>query len=220
MRRTNEGEPEETPPSKKQATLGNFFQRRSGVPLPGPLFVEQASLKCPYCDFVVRSEFEPSLAGNLKNHCVHKHTIEVVEAKARIDGALRFVERCVFDFTPLPPIPETPELPSATSDSGAKVLRHSYTIKQKYFLLKDYEAAEERLKTRLQPSDSLFSVSVRELVSRTSGVPISTIKDWLKSKSQIVATYNERLKLKRLKKRLGSGRHALFPKSEAKVLNW
>lgn len=221
MRRAREELSEEARSSKRQATLATFFTARDGTPLAGPRFaVNESRLQCPYCDFVLKSEFEASLAGNMKNHCVSKHTVEVVEASARVDGALRFVRESLFDFQPLEPIAEVDvevheEDRSVDTPSKPKVLRHSYTTKQKYYVLKDYEKAEAMLKARLNDGDALFAVSVLELVSRTSGIPISTIKDWRKDREKTFSSYLARRD--RLKKRFGSGRHALFPKSESKV---
>jgi hypothetical protein len=100
---------------------------------------------------------------------VHKHTVEVVEASSRVEGATRFVRESVFDFEPLEPIPEEPENTNTGNDNPAvdpskpKQLRHSYTVKQKYFLLRDYEKAEARLKARLDTGDVLFAVSIWRL---------------------------------------------------------
>jgi hypothetical protein len=99
-------------------------------------------------------------------------------------------------------------------DNGkVKILRHSYSIKDKYKTLEALKLAEERVKSELGPDCSFYAISVLELVNRMTGIPISTIKDWAKNKEFITKTYKEQ-KLARKNRRLGSGNKPLFSKAE------
>jgi len=209
---------------KRQATLGAFFRRPDGTAAAAiPRFVPDGySVKCDYCDRVLKSSTESALPGALKVHCLTHHGLEYTEVSARVDAAVRYVHTTVFDYEPMETIPEEPVAiiviaePPPAAVPNPKQLRHSY--KQKFHLLKDYDTAEARLSARLGPERGVFAVSVLDVVHRASGVPISTIKDWLKDKTRITATYLEG-KAKRKLARLGSGKTPLFPKSEVIVAN-
>jgi hypothetical protein len=221
MRRANASDPEEGPQPKKQATMAAFYKRADGSEVDGPRFVpDDHRMKCPFCDFTIKSQYEAKLAGPMKIHCELKHKIEYAEAQVRLAAAERLVQSSIFDFEPLPTIPEeSPEENGRDNNetpAKPKILRHSYSIKDKYRLLKDFEATEQRLKENLAPGDAIFAVSVLEIVHRASGVPISTIKDWLKEKNEITQKYLSDKKARRIK-RMGSGKKALFPQSEKKV---
>jgi hypothetical protein len=159
------------------------------------------------------------------------HTEEYLETKYRQESVVRHLRESIFDFVPLETIPEIPEPPPvahpdalpAFAPTGApgppskpKFLRHSYSIKDKYYLLKKIDEAENYVKSKLEDDQEYFTVSVLELVHRSSGIPISTIKDWIDDKENIRSLY-EKDKLARSLKRLGSGRHARFPKAEGIV---
>lgn len=110
MLRANEDPDDNAPPPKRQATLGAFYKRSDGTDLAVDRFVpDDIRLKCPYCDFYAVSKVPSALNGNLKNHCVHKHPIESLEATTRVAGAFNFIQSSIFEFSPLPTIAEFDE---------------------------------------------------------------------------------------------------------------
>lgn len=228
MRRVAEVPPEgEQERRKVQRTLANFFKKSDGSALEGALVVvdERPSRACPDCGMIIRATAERALSGALTVHRHFAHPEELYAMEARISSASLFLRQSVFDFEPLEPLVEEADEPQdAQPEQGPvlgkpKKLRHSYTLKQKYLLLKQYGQAEETLRTRLRPEDFLCGVSVLDMVSKLSGIPPSTIQDWVNAKEKIVAEYTNE-KRSRKKKHLGaSGRKALFPVAEANVKN-
>jgi hypothetical protein len=228
MRRIAEDPPEAQPPRKIQRTLANFFKKSDGSALDLPLVVvdERPTRACPDCSLIIRATAERALSGALLVHRRFAHPEELYAMEARISSAAQFLRQGIFDFEPMEPIAELVEEAVAPQDAQpepahvldkAKKLRHSYTLKQKYRLLQQYAQTDETLRTRLRPEDFLCAVSVLEMVSKLSGIPPSTIQDWLNAKEKIVAEYTTN-KRSRKKKHLGaSGRKALFPVAEANV---
>lgn len=113
-----------------------------------------------------------------------------------------------------PPPAEPPEPPST------KRLRHSYSIKTKFKILDCLDKAEAVVKASLAADSPFFHSPVLEGVSRKTGVPISTLKDWVQKRDVIHEKYAS--KRARRRRRLGSGRLPSFPKAEeavAKLVN-
>lgn len=215
MRRANEiNDP--APAEKRQVVLGNYFKLSNGNSLPSPVS-SLHKLECPYCSVVLSSQHKAALPGNLKNHCNAKHTLEVAEAISRASGFESFARRSIFDdFEPLPSIIEENEAESEVEPSAANkavVKRFSYSLKFKRHLLRKYNECEVLRKERLGPGQALFAVDVLTLTSECTGVPVSTIKDWIAARKEIMDRF-EAHKLKRKLKRDGSGRKALFPAAE------
>jgi hypothetical protein len=219
------GEEEGAPPKKRQATLGAFFSRVDGKPLSKP---QLFSLACPYCDFKVESETSPKqLPGGLQTHCRTKHPFEGEEYSARYNAAISYVSRSIFDYLPMETIRERDndndvamDIDNSDSENVSKEvkLRQSYTIKDKYRYLQFIDEAEIKIRNRLGPNDTYYSISLLEEVRRKTGVPIGTLKRWIAKKAIIKEKYNASKKV-RLRRRLGSGRTPLFPKAEEIVAN-
>lgn len=218
MRRANEDN-DPSPAEKRQVMLGSYFKLSNGISLPSPVS-SLHTLVCPYCSVVLSSQHKSALPGNLKNHCNAKHTIEVAEAISMVSGFESFARRSLFDnFERLPSIIEENEAESGAEPSEAKkpvVKRFSYTLKFKRSLLKKFDECERLRKERFGPGQALFAVDVLILTSECTGVPVSTIKDWVAARKEIIERF-EAHKLKRKLKRDGSGRRALFPAAEKVV---
>lgn len=196
--------------------------------------------------FRAQSDTTPSaLPGALRLHGLRFHQFEAFEANARLDAALSTLNRSLFDFIPMdaiveeadeeegsdvelepepaapvrplpghPPPAEPPEPPST------KRLRHSYSIKTKFKILDCLDKAEAVVKASLAADSPFFHSPVLEGVSRKTGVPISTLKDWVQKRDVIHEKYAS--KRARRRRRLGSGRLPSFPKAEeavAKLVN-
>ena len=147
MRRAIEVGAEQNPRPTKQAMLGNYFQRVDGLPISPP---KNFKLACPYCTFVSESEISmASLPGALSVHVQIKHPEDFLDASIRLQSALSYVNRTMFDFEPMHSIPEEDAMvvdamvveELANDPPGADeqvehgkgiLLRKSYTLKQKF----------------------------------------------------------------------------------------
>lgn len=236
MKRTaDEGAPNSSASKKPrlaQATLSFFYSKPDGQPLSNiPNIVPEAevySRPCPYCDFVAKSPVEKSLAGALTVHLAIKHPFEHFESSVRLESAFSYVQRTIFDLNPLDTLEEVdeeeddekdkdrgePALAEVSAGSGAKRQRHSYSIKKKFKILQLYSQAQAVVKSKLSPEDPLFSISVVEYVSNTTGVPTNTLKDWIAGREAIESTYHTEKRKRKLKRSGSPGRKPLFPKAE------
>lgn len=216
------GEEGGEPPLKRQATLANFFKRSDGEPLSNvPAFVpDQLSVQCPYCELVITSLHSSALPGALKAHVAYKHQFELLEASARASSAVEFINRSIFDFVPMETIGEEPDdmdvVESSDTVEKSKKLRHSYTLKDKFKTVKALDDAETQLKAKLGPDKAYFVVSLHEIVSSRTGVPMRTLRDWIEKKDEIRKLYLEQKRARKVRK-FGCGRKPLFPKAEGIV---
>jgi hypothetical protein len=135
------------PPQKRQATMAAFFSSPSleGV----PKFAVSHHVLCPYCTKKIAGT-ERSLAGGLKTHVMVTHPFEFMEASMRAERATSLITRSIFDLEPMSSIPEGTEpsdisqiggdpaapTPNSISSPNPKTLRHSYSIKDKFMVLK------------------------------------------------------------------------------------
>jgi hypothetical protein len=224
MRRVGEGGGE--PPSKKprQATLSYFLLNKDGQPFSkvvesAPIGQKDFSLPCPYCDRLLASDHKASLPGALRLHVQLIHVSQYLEFSTRESAAVSFIRQSIFEIEPMPTIAEEPEeplLPAAPFAPKPKLQRHSYSLKDKYTVLKQISKAEDYIKENLKPEEGFFMVSVLELVQRSTGIPLTTLRDWVAEGTTIRAKY-EANKLARKLKRTGAGRKARFPVAEAAV---
>lgn len=121
-----------------------------------------------------------------------------------------------FEVEALYPEDLSMENPSVDLDVKEKRLRRSYSIKQKHNFLRSYAIAEQLLRARLGSEALIWKSDVITLASKLTGVPSSTLKDWLAAKSEIEELYENNKRLRK-SKRLGAGRHPFFPASEKAV---
>jgi DDE superfamily endonuclease len=228
MRRASGDDNPDTPPAKKQKTLGEFFRRADGQPLSEPKVFH---LPCPYCDFRATSEISvASLPGALRTHVQWRHPDDFFEASVRLHAAFSSIRRTLFDLIGMDPIPEEEEekedgpagerpvaeqqqaLP-ALAPSKPKHLHHSYSLKTKFKTLEALDKAEAVIKASLSADSVFFAISLLQQVNHETGIPVSTLKDWVTQKNVIRTRYSGR-KRDRKSRRVGSGRKALFPKAE------
>lgn len=101
-------------------------------------------------------------------------------------------------------------------EEKAKRLRHSYTVKDKYKVLKLLDDTEKRLRESLGTGNVYLTFSARDLVCRRTGVPMRTLRNWIDRKEGIRKVYDEQKRARKLR-RLGSGRRASFPIAEGVV---
>lgn len=227
MRRARTDADDEPVVKKKQATLGAFFRRADGQPLSDPVTFY---LSCPYCDFRAQSDISTApLPGALRAHVQWSHSFEHLEASTRLQAALSALDRSIYDLIPMETIVEADvvedepegrpaaEVPDAhpAPEPSAKRLRHSYSIKSKFKILEVMDKAEAVVKASLAADSPYFLSPVVEDVSKKTGVPISTLWDWIHQKDSIREKYATK-RLRRIR-RVGSGRLAAFPKAEAIV---
>lgn len=220
----NADEPSAKKPRLLQPTMAKFFRTTSDKPLSNvPLIASDEKLfrrECPYCDFVVKSDTYKAIAGPLSVHMSVKHPFQYFESSIRVESALSYAQRTIFDILPMPTIEENEEGEDEEDPAKQQVpsekpkrQRHSYSIKKKYKTIELYMKTEVIIKSKLKDEDHMYSISVAEFVSNKTGIPINTLKDWVADKVSITATYTSE-KRKRKLKRLGSGRKPLFPKAE------
>ena len=159
------------------------------------------------------------------------HYFQLLEATSRLEAELSALDQRVFESIPLDPIPEEGEEGeedvAAEPDRSAearqleplqkpKRLRHSYSIKQKYKVLHALDKTEEGIRAALADAADYYAGLTFDHVSRKTGIPITTLRDWVSDKETICKRHEEDRQNRRLR-RVGSGRHALFPKAEAVV---
>lgn len=228
MRRLADGEGS-APPAKRQATLARFFPGAPALANVPDTIPEELVLKCSYCDKVVIGNFSAA-PGGLKLHVKACHPFEHQEAELQADRVSSFISATLFDFEPMELIPEGIDLPDNSNNDlngrvdeemrgegeKAKILRHSYTVKDKYKVLRLVENIEKRLRDGLGADNVFSTVPALDIVCRKTGIPMRTVRNWIEGKEEIRRVYEEQKRSRKLK-RLGSGRRALFPKAEAVV---
>jgi len=152
------------------------------------------------------------------------HYFQLLEATSRLEAELSALDQRVFESIPLDPIPEEGEEGeedvAAEPDRSAearqleplqkpKRLRHSYSIKQKYKVLHALDKTEEGIRAALADAADYYAGLTFDHVSRKTGIPITTLRDWVSGKETICKRYEEDRQNRRLR-RVGSGRHAFI----------